>query len=234
MNEAARRVGVDIKVGAILDVNLLGINWLKYVAEHQAEWNGVILDGLGSAADFFIIHVYAPFDSGKLPESAMRRLILASPERVGHNLAWIKAELKRRGLKAPLWVTEFNYMSSDYATSWKYGEDPIQGALVASLLIEFARHGVEGACYWSLIGNHNFGMVKTAEHRQMRPAGFCIYTLRPCGEPGCCGPIMTRGRMIQMTSRWSSRSAASTGSLMIGMGCWIWPRTIPGGGTMKK
>jgi hypothetical protein len=47
------------------------------------------------------------------------------------------------------------------------------------MFIEFARRGLAGACYWSLIGNHNFGLVKDARSRTLRPAGALYANLRP-------------------------------------------------------
>lgn len=178
MREAADRQGVEVRLGALLEANLVDVPWFKFVVT-DVEWNRKIIDALAGKADFFVVHQYGPFDKGDLPETKARQLILASPERLGHNLREVDGQLRAKGSTAPILVTEFNFMVADHQKSWYYGEDAVQGAYIASVLIEYARSGIRAACFWSLIGNHNFGLINNAQEQKFRPAGQLFENLIP-------------------------------------------------------
>ncbi len=178
LRSAAQEKGQAIQLGAVVEGNLLGVTWRGYAAPDAERWNRTVMQGLADQADFFIVHLYSPYDVKGLSDLNIRQLILASPARLSANLETIAGQMRK---KVPIWITEFNLMTDEPEKSWQYGEAPVQGVFIADLLMEYARQDIAGACIWSLVGNHNFGLIRDARETmvRLRPAGALYKNLQP-------------------------------------------------------
>lgn len=158
------------KLGALLEGSLLGAAWGPSVVPELASWNDRVIAGTAGTADFYATHLYGPLARGS-DAAATARVMAAAVQALEQNLRRLQALIKKHRSRAGLFVTECNVLTDDAVANWRYGTSLSQAGFTASMLLACARCGVNGACYWSLIGNHNFGMVKSADEPRLRPSG---------------------------------------------------------------
>lgn len=178
ISQALKRADAGAKVGAILEGTLIGTAWGKLVVPEIATWNETVVAGTGDLADFYTVHLYAPMSRGKT-ELDTRRAVMAGPAALEENLRAVRKLIDSRAPGKPLWVTEYNVGIDDAKANWVFGTGQAQAVYVTGMLSAFARQRVAGANYWSLIGNHNFGIIRSAADPRPRPSGLLFRLLAP-------------------------------------------------------
>jgi len=166
----------SIKVGAILEASLVGVTWAKVVVPEAEIWNKSVVNGTAGVADYYTVHLYAPFDAHKDDDLATLRVLQTSPLAMADNLRKVKRLINKYAPGAFVLVTEFNIGMSDSLAAWKYDISLAQAAYVAQMLALFSTNGVEGAYHWSLIGNHCFGQIISGDDPRPRPSAM-LYKL---------------------------------------------------------
>ncbi|PIE70100.1 MAG: hypothetical protein CSA22_09440 [Deltaproteobacteria bacterium] len=173
--EVLHAVKKDVKVGAILEGSLINVPWATSIMPEAHKWNHNVITTVKDVADFYSVHLYAPLNhSGTYQD--MVRAIQTAPLALGKNLEKVSGLVQQFAPGKELWVTEFNLGTDNAQDNWRYGVSLAQAGYVAQMLLQFCRHNVRGATYWSLIGNHNFGMIKNSDNPRLRPAGL-LYTM---------------------------------------------------------
>lgn len=173
-----RRVDPGVRVGAILEGSLIAAAWAKYIIPDIKGWNADVVAATAAEADFYTVHLYAPFNHDRAPEGTVRA-IMAAPAALEKNLAEVLAMVRKAKPDAAVFVTEFNVGTDNTVDNWGFGVTLAQAGYTAQMLCAYARNGVAGANFWSLVGNHNFGLVKSREDPRLRPAGMLYAALRP-------------------------------------------------------
>ena len=172
---AIKAVDPQAKVGALLEGSLIGVDWGQVVVPQLDKWNLATIRGTAGKADFYTAHLYTPFDAGPDATQTLRSLA-AAPEAMAANLQKIQALIARYAPGKELWITEFNVILKAYEDNWQYGTTLAQAGYISSLLLTMARNNVAGANYWSLVGNHNFGLIQEAGTGRERPTAL-VYRL---------------------------------------------------------
>lgn len=169
MRAALKAVDPAVRVGAILEANFIDFPWVKPLIPQQKEWNDTVLGATGGLADFYSIHLYGPYGTSK-NEAATRQAVLAVPGVFAMKLAALRVEMLKRGITAPLFVTEYNILTDSIEGNWTYSLDPIQAVYIMDTLLVFAAAGVEAACYWASLDAYNFGLLENTQTLAPRPA----------------------------------------------------------------
>lgn len=178
LRKALKAVDPNAKVGPILEGSLINTRWGSAVVPELGAWNQKIVEGTAGQAEFYATHLYAPLSQGQ-NDLATARSLAAAPEALGRNLAVLAALINSRSPHKELWVTEFNALTDDSLANWRFGTSLAQAGYVTSLILTMARQGVSGANYWSMLGNHNFGLIKSAADPRLRPAALAYKLLAP-------------------------------------------------------
>lgn len=169
---AMKAADPSAKVGAILEASLVGVVWAKVVVPEAETWNEAVLKGTAGVADFYTVHLYAPFDAHKGDDMATLRTVQAGPLALADNLRKVRGLVSKHAPGASLLVTEFNIGMSDPVTAWKYDISLAQAAYLSQMLALFSTSGVDGAYHWSLIGNHCFGQIISGDDPRPRPSAM--------------------------------------------------------------
>gem|GEM_PF-5089150 len=176
--QALKAAGAKVKTGALLEGSLINTVWGKVVVPELGKWNETVLRDTAGAADFYTAHLYSPFDSGPDATGTLK-ILAAAPAAMEANLRKLKDLIARQAPKAELWITEYNLGMKTPLEAWKYGTSLAQAGYIASMLMVYARNNVTGANYWSLVGNHNFGLIQTAASGKERPSALLFKMLEP-------------------------------------------------------
>ncbi|MBN2200565.1 alpha-L-arabinofuranosidase [bacterium] len=175
MRAAARSVGADIRIGAVMVEVDKGSGWYNPV---EADWNRQVLEAAGGAMDFFSIHSYfTPYNENSSPE-----VILAS--------AGTETDRMMRHLEAvcaahaiplkPAALTEWNIFATGSGQQTSF----INAMHAALVLGGLAANRFGLAARWDLVnrwdngndhGLFNYGDEPGAARWNPRPAYFPIY-----------------------------------------------------------
>jgi hypothetical protein len=178
MRAAARSIGSDIRIGAVIVEVPKGPGWYNRVEEN---WNREVLDAAGGAMDFFSIHSYfTPYNEDSTPE-----VILESAEtETGRMMGAMKELCARHGLPLkPVALTEWNIFAVGSGQSTSF-VNAIHAALVLGGL---AFHGYGLAARWDLVnrwdggndhGLFNYGDEPGVQRWNPRPPYFVLYYFR--------------------------------------------------------
>jgi hypothetical protein len=151
----------------------------RYFALPELEvWNRRVVEATNGQAEFFAAHFYAPLARGD-SEVATASAMAAASEAMERNLRTVSTLIRRQRPDQELWVTEFNVLTDNALANWRFGTALAQANYVSSLLLAFVRQQVAGANFWSLLGNHNFGLIKSSQDPRLRPAALVYQLMGP-------------------------------------------------------
>ncbi len=175
MRAAARSVGTDIRIGAVMVEVDKGPDWYNPV---EADWNRQVLEAAGGAMDFFSIHSYfTPYNENSSPE-----VILAS---AGTELDRMMRHMENlcaaHGIPVkPAALTEWNIFATGSGQQTSF-INALHASLVLGHLAD-QRFGLSAR--WDLVnrwdngndhGLFNYGDEPGAARWNPRPAYFPIY-----------------------------------------------------------
>ena len=178
LRQALKAVNPAVKTGPLLEGSIINTGWGSHIVPELSAWNQKVVGATAGQAEFYSTHLYAPLARGK-NDLATARALAAAPEALGRNLASLMALIKSRAGTKELWVSEFNVTTDNDLANWRFGTSLGQAGYITSLLMTMVRQQISGANYWSLLGNHNFGMIKKAGDPRWRPGGLAYQLLAP-------------------------------------------------------
>jgi hypothetical protein len=140
MKAAAKKIGVDIKIGAVL----------VEASSTSASWNSQVYTQVGDSADFYIIHSYfTPYNENSTVET-----ILNSTASVKTYKNYLYTGLTSASKpKIPIALTEWNIFAIGSLQQVSY-VDGMHAALVLGEVIE-QKYGL--ACRWDLANGYSSG-----------------------------------------------------------------------------
>jgi alpha-L-arabinofuranosidase len=178
LRKALKAVDPDIKVGPLLEGSLIGTTWGSLIVPELEVWNRRVVEAINGQAEFFAAHFYAPLARAD-SEVATATAMAAASEAMERNLRTVSTLIRRQRPDQELWVTEFNVLTDNALANWRFGTALAQANYVSSLLLAFVRQQVAGANFWSLLGNHNFGLIKSSQDPRLRPAALVYQLMGP-------------------------------------------------------
>lgn len=145
--EAMRKVDPSVQLGIVMEP---GTGEL-----HDSPWNRTVLERAGKAADFVVVHFYAPRIAEQTPQEALAA-VLAYGDQVELRLKNYR-ELARKlaGKELPLAMTEFNIGSTgNKPYPWRFSY--LAGLMNADLQRIWLRpeNGMLCANYWQVINGY--------------------------------------------------------------------------------
>ncbi|WP_243367314.1 hypothetical protein [Fundidesulfovibrio soli] len=177
-SKALKAVDPSVKVGAILEGSLIGTTWGKYVIPEENTWNAAVVSATAATADFYSLHLYAPFGALTTDDDTVKA-IMAAPVALAKNMASVRTLVQSKNPKAQLFVTEFNVGMDNATNNWRFSTALVQAGYVAQMVGYSAVNGISQANFWSMVGNNNFGLVKSWNDPRLRPSGLLYKALKP-------------------------------------------------------
>ncbi|MCU0847185.1 MAG: hypothetical protein MUD12_04790 [Spirochaetes bacterium] len=167
-----------ILVGAIYEVTFQKAPWVKNSQyAYLLKWNEAVASRISKYTDFASIHFYCPFDY-KFSESDLNDIIMASPKMFIEACVDLNRMLDK---KTKLFVTEYNIFFTP--SQFKKVSSAGGAMFIGSMLMEFAKNNIGGACQWSLLNNTYFGMIRSDKSIILRPSYHVFKMLRNhCGK----------------------------------------------------
>ena len=178
LRKALKAVDPEIKVGPLLEGSLINTTWGSHIVPELDVWNRRVVEATNDQAEFFAAHIYAPLARGD-SEVGTANAMAAASEAMERNLRTLSTLIRRQRPDQELWVTEFNVLTDNALANWRFGTALAQANYVSSLLLAFVRQQVSGANFWSLLGNHNFGLIKDSQDPRLRPAALVYQLMGP-------------------------------------------------------
>ncbi len=197
-SKALKTVDPAVKVGAILEGSVVHTAWGGFIVPELSTWNSTVIKATATDADFYSLHLYAPFGTLSSDNETIKAM-LAAPVALAKNIADISKTVKAANPKAQIFVTEFNIGMDTPTANWRFSTTLAQAGYVAQMLGYSARHGVAQANFWSLIGNHNFGLVKSGTDPRLRPAGLLYKALKPLAGASVIGTAVAAPKLSYTT-----------------------------------
>jgi len=205
MRKAAREVGADIKIGAVIVELPREKEWYNPV---ERDWNEGFFRTAGNAADFFSIHSYfTPYN-----ENSNASEILESASReTGRMMSYMKRMCQQYGVQLkPIALTEWNI----FAVGSKQQISFINGLHAVLVLGECIRHQYGMAARWNLAnryeggndhGMFNFGDEPGVPRWNPRPVFFTMYYFqRFFGDHMIRSEVLGPGDIVSFASRFHS------------------------------
>jgi alpha-L-arabinofuranosidase len=195
------------KVGAILEASLTQASWLASAFPAVAAWNEEVLSRVGRSADFFVVHLYGPFDiRQQVSDADVRRLALAAPDVLAENVLALADRLRAYGPNAEFVVSEYGEFIDPDANGIPGRVAMTEGALFNALMLMklIDMSNVTHANQWSLVNNYVFGMMTTESGR---------VSTRPLYELFSWLAKMGGGRVLPVTGSSDTYNVSAGGNV---------------------
>jgi hypothetical protein len=175
MRAAARSIGADIRIGAVIVEVDKGPGWYNPV---ESDWNRQVLDAAGGTMDFFSIHSYfTPYNENSTAETILE----SAGTETDRMMRAMEALCARHGIPMkPAALTEWNIFATGSSQQTSF-----INALHAGLVLgHLASHRFGMAARWDLVnrwdngndhGLFNYGDEPGVPRWNPRPAYFPLY-----------------------------------------------------------